>query len=714
LCHNPESFLSHIPDRITTQLTPYILVLFLGSIINNDKFTIPFSPNLNCLIGGRGSGKSAMIEAISFSLDSNNEFNRQAELKEKEQEDWYKRAAVTLMGCKIKICWISSKSSFDILQKKSLFLDRYFSSDNNYAQSDYRDITGSEVTNEEIKSDCKIQLFRMGTLEKLAVNDKDMRELFDKICGNEIIQLGNDIDLSLKQLKGQKQSIKQVFQKLSDITKDGSPLRKYVVRKKQYDDVNTQDMKEKYEKLDQATTAKQIASQAKQTWDDYEFATIINELNSNASSFFDDIEKKTQNDDGKIVTNTEELRNALLDKGDKEKSLKEEFISNVNILTGSITKTSYAIESAYDSIGTIEKNEKDSLVKAGMPSGSKERDVKRTLFNEATQALQEYENSKVKLRDLYQKRLELFKQLEGLARKRTQLRDKTAKDITNKLSKNLDSSVLVIEADARAMADKKEFNIWLDKCFFPSGSQSKSKRIESLLDKGLLPEEVRKLLFDSGDPRVLVVNENMKVSEGKIDIDTAKQMIEYARICHKFIYEDDIQAYGIRKEDLPDTIQKGIMVFTEEQNKIEALLQLDEIVFDDIPEIRLKDRPSEMPEARPITALSAGQRCSAILPIILLNGDCPLIIDQPEDNLDNRLIREVVVNILAAMKLRRQVIMATHNPNLPVLGSYCQMLWIRFFSAQQRRRFAGCLNLFISPASEARSEPVVHLASAGG
>jgi hypothetical protein len=33
LCHNPESFLSHIPDRITTQLTPYILVLFLGSII---------------------------------------------------------------------------------------------------------------------------------------------------------------------------------------------------------------------------------------------------------------------------------------------------------------------------------------------------------------------------------------------------------------------------------------------------------------------------------------------------------------------------------------------------------------------------------------------------------------------------------------------------------------------------------------------------------
>ncbi|MCX5638690.1 MAG: AAA family ATPase, partial [Planctomycetota bacterium] len=108
-----------------------------------------------------------------------------------------------------------------------------------------------------------------------------------------------------------------------------------------------------------------------------------------------------------------------------------------------------------------------------------------------------------------------------------------------------------------------------------------------------------------------------------------------------------------------------------------AFLQLDEILFDDIPEIRLKDRPEEMKDARPINELSPGQRCSAILPIILLNGDCPLIIDQPEDNLDNRLIREVVVNILAAMKLRRQVIMATHNPNLPVLGDVEQAIILR-------------------------------------
>jgi predicted ATPase len=103
--------------------------------------------------------------------------------------------------------------------------------------------------------------------------------------------------------------------------------------------------------------------------------------------------------------------------------------------------------------------------------------------------------------------------------------------------------------------------------------------------------------------------------------------------------------------------------------KIDAVLQLDELVLNDLPEIRLNDRPSDPASAcRPLSELSPGQRCSAILPVLLLSGDTPLIIDQPEENLDNRLIRQVIVNILASMKLRRQVIVATHNPNLPVLG----------------------------------------------
>ena len=108
---------------------------------------------------------------------------------------------------------------------------------------------------------------------------------------------------------------------------------------------------------------------------------------------------------------------------------------------------------------------------------------------------------------------------------------------------------------------------------------------------------------------------------------------------------------------------------------IDQVLMLDEIVLDDIPEVRLNDRPNDpQSELRPLDVLSPGQRCSAILPILLLSGDYPLVIDQPEENLDNRLIRQVIVNILAATKLKRQVIIATHNPNLPVLGDVEQCI----------------------------------------
>jgi len=52
----------------------------------------------------------------------------------------------------------------------------------------------------------------------------------------------------------------------------------------------------------------------------------------------------------------------------------------------------------------------------------------------------------------------------------------------------------------------------------------------------------------------------------------------------------------------------------------------------------------------------------------LLESDAPLVIDQPEDDLDNRFITEVVVPKMGDEKRRRQFIFSTHNANIPVLG----------------------------------------------
>lgn len=71
---------------------------------------------------------------------------------------------------------------------------------------------------------------------------------------------------------------------------------------------------------------------------------------------------------------------------------------------------------------------------------------------------------------------------------------------------------------------------------------------------------------------------------------------------------------------------------------------------------------------RSIYKLSKGQQCTAILNILLLENKDPLIVDQPEDNLDNSFIAENLIELIRANKIKRQYIFATHNANIPVFG----------------------------------------------
>ena len=72
--------------------------------------------------------------------------------------------------------------------------------------------------------------------------------------------------------------------------------------------------------------------------------------------------------------------------------------------------------------------------------------------------------------------------------------------------------------------------------------------------------------------------------------------------------------------------------------------------------------------------LSAGQKATAVLLLLLLDADAPLIIDQPEDDLDNQFIAGRVVPIMRTGKKRRQFIFSSHNPNIPVLGDADQIV----------------------------------------
>ena len=69
-----------------------------------------------------------------------------------------------------------------------------------------------------------------------------------------------------------------------------------------------------------------------------------------------------------------------------------------------------------------------------------------------------------------------------------------------------------------------------------------------------------------------------------------------------------------------------------------------------------------------ITQGSQGERSAALLAFLLAFGDEPLVLDQPEDDLDNRLIYELIVSQIRENKRRRQLIIVTHNPNVVVNG----------------------------------------------
>lgn len=126
-----------------------------------------------------------------------------------------------------------------------------------------------------------------------------------------------------------------------------------------------------------------------------------------------------------------------------------------------------------------------------------------------------------------------------------------------------------------------------------------------------------------------------------------------------------------------DTLMEKADLNADQAEKVVAALSTAQTLFD-LETVELTDRPQiELHvggEYKNAAALSTGQKCTAILPILLLDSENPLLVDQPEDNLDNRFIYACVVERIREIKRRRQLIFVTHNPNIPVLGEAAQVV----------------------------------------
>ena len=96
---------------------------------------------------------------------------------------------------------------------------------------------------------------------------------------------------------------------------------------------------------------------------------------------------------------------------------------------------------------------------------------------------------------------------------------------------------------------------------------------------------------------------------------------------------------------------------------------------------------------RPLEDLSGGQRVSVLLSLLLqTDDDRPLVIDQPEDELDNRFLSDTVLPALKRLKGRRQIVVATHNANIVVNGDADQVIHLAATANRGRVAEAGAID----------------------
>ena len=143
--------------------------------------------------------------------------------------------------------------------------------------------------------------------------------------------------------------------------------------------------------------------------------------------------------------------------------------------------------------------------------------------------------------------------------------------------------------------------------------------------------------------------------------------------------------FDLRSELLASE-DKARDIFKQMKNQEEPVVELYDYLFGFdylIPKYDLKVDQKDLSE------LSPGERGGLLLIFYLMldRQDIPLIIDQPEDNLDNKSVYEILVTFIKQAKKRRQIVLVTHNPNLAVVADAEQIIHVSIDKKEGKHEF---------------------------
>jgi len=611
-------------------------VRFHGSGFFRDT-TLGLSDNLTCIIGPRGSGKSAAIDGVRYLMGYNRDLESEVPTVASQVRE---RQRATLDHTRIDALYQCGDGN-------TYRLSATFDPDEDYATEVY-DLDGHRLSIDDVERSGQfpLNLYGWGELELLAENPETQRELLDRFIPGidelktEKLRLQDLLMENREECLGLVKRMNQFF-----VDPEKEFLRTHELKEK-FDALNKPSIRKVFAELDlvqgRRALLKRIRTPLKNA---QKKGTAIDELGLSEM-----LAKETLDVWGQRLV--DRIKPDEFD--DWVRSSNAEFEKRVKLLLE-------LIEAEDDKLA-VEQEKAQTRIQATV--GDDEAisgDLRSKAKKRYEVALANYEQYKA-LSKLYDectvKRDGLLTQTDVVAKSIFATRDRAIEDIRRKVSL-VEDEEYKIGLVLKQQADRKGF-------------ENALTDIGTHLFHGHWRDERRAEVLARETTPVAFVGSIMGCAVEAFDgirseLDGAVCQVKHGQ--------------RLVIDNCPVIALDGFEVERIDPTKLERLLILQETPVDDDFYITLVDKP--------IQHCSPGQRCSAMLPVVALTTQAPLIIDQPEDNLDNRLVSNAMFKILASLKETRQVILATHNPNILVSGDAEQVLLLG--SDGEIERF-GCVD----------------------
>jgi ABC-type lipoprotein export system ATPase subunit len=586
--------------------------------------TIAFNDNLNCLIGPRGSGKSTVLEALRYALGQN------PALEEVADDDLpfvglaKGIQAANLADTNIEVVFAGADGQQRIL---SATYDADEDVTTKVFDEQGRDL---HVAPEAIRDQFPVRIFSWAEMESLGRRPDRQRALIDRLIP-EMTELVAERQRLRVELTANRTDLVATANHLRTMLSSGRPLTRHVQLKTAFDRINTEEVAELFHGLDEArgriavldTVDEELQALGTQVGVVSSRPDLSGlELGDATSEWWETVARRLELDE-------------LVGETRREAEHLQAEIGHRHELVAAERNHQAAVADA-----------KESALRAQTQADAQET-LRRDQREEAKRRFDAAETERVEYLKLWDKfnagltgRDSLLDRLADVRGRISAARLESRNELIGQLLEYAGN--MRIQIDAAAGADRKAPVTFLEDQLLRrefAGHYREQRVAERLCCLGDPGQLGRALRGGSMEP----LEEALK-REGTITREEADRIA--AALCPF----DKHEGAGV------DTVEEGF----------EDVLRFEEQLIDDIVCI--------LDDGVPVDRRSPGQRASAMLPLIALSEEAPLIVDQPEDNLDNRMVGQTLTNILSVLKERRQIIVATHNPNIVVGGDAEQVI----------------------------------------